>query len=134
MRLLSDLTSGDALDVLAEITEPAMNIMQDEALMETLKNKNGGKLTVAQAKMVGANKIVEIVAVIAKSHKKDLFALFAPFFEQSAKQLEKMKFLEFAKGISGIAKDKEFIDFLSCLQADTSQKTSTVPLQDLTAK
>lgn len=72
MRKLSEIKGEEALDVLAEIIEPAAEIFTDEAVKKALTE--------------GKNKL-EAVKVVLKNHKKAVIAVLAAIDGKTVEQM-----------------------------------------------
>ncbi len=118
MKILSDFNTGEALDVLAQITQPFLNIVSDPKIKSSLKSnlKTNSKVTAIELLQTRTTKIASILQVILKEKKEDLFAILSPFFEKTPEEIEKLSVFETFTGIEKLKNDKLLIDFLSSRQ------------------
>lgn len=90
MRKLSEIKGEEALDVLAEIIEPAAQIFTDENVKEALKSGSRIKAT----------------KIILKDHKKDILTLMATLEETPVEEY-KPTLLALPALIIGVLNDPE---------------------------
>ena len=109
---LSQLSTNEALDVLAEITPYITDIMSDEALLAELKNTIGGKeLSTAEVVAFGANKISKIINILLKQNKKAVYGIIAALNKKTPDEIANQNFIATGKQIREIVKDRELWDF-----------------------
>lgn len=115
---LSDFENEEALDVLADIIEPAAEIFQDQKIVKVFRN-NG--------------KPIEAIRIMLKDHKKSVIEILAaldgvPVNEYHCNVLTlPVKLLE-------ILNDKELTSFFTLQAASTGQSSSGVPMGNTKAK
>lgn len=108
MKKLSEVKNEDALDLLADIIEPAAEIMADKKVQELVKAKNKGA----------------IIKALIKDHKKSIIEILATLDGVPVEEYEvnlftlPMKLLE-------ILNDKELVNFFT-LQATMEEQTSSI--------
>ena len=111
---LSQLSTNEALDVLAEITPYITDIMSDEALIAELKNTIGGKeLSTAEMVAFGANKISKIINILLKQNKRAVFGILAALNKKAPDEIAKQNFIATGNQIREIVKDRELWDFFT---------------------
>ena len=111
---LSQLSTDEACDVLAEITPYITDIMSDEALLTELKNTIGGKeLSTAEVFAFGANKISKIINILLKQNKKAVYGIIAALNKKSPDEIANQNFITTGKQIREIVKDRELWDFFT---------------------
>ena len=119
---LSQLSTDEALDVLAEITPYITDIMSDEALLEELKNTIGGKeLSTAEMVAFGANKISKIINILLKQNKRAVFGILAALNKKAPDEIANQNFIATSRQIREIGKDRELWDFFTSF-ARTEEK------------
>ena len=114
---LSELSTDRATDVLCELTPYITNILSDEALLSELRTAIDFKEanTLAEKMALTASKITNIVPILLKNRKSDVFGILGALNEKSVEEIAKQNFIKTMKQIKDIAKDKELLDFFkSC--------------------
>ena len=98
MRKLSDIKGEKALDVLAELIEPAAEIFADPEIERVMKRKRSKKLDVAK--------------VIIKNHKKAILHIMAVIDEEDPKEYSP-SLIDIPMKIIDILNDPAFSDFFA---------------------
>ena len=114
---LSELSTDRATDVLCELTPYITNILSDEALLSELRTAVDFKEanTLAEKMALTASKITNIIPILLKNRKSDVFGILGALNEKSVEEIAKQNFIKTMKQIKDIAKDKELLDFFkSC--------------------
>lgn len=114
---LSELSTDRATDVLCELTPYITNILSDEALLSELRTAVDFKEanTLAEKMALTAGKITNIIPILLKNRKSDVFGILGALNEKSVEEIAKQNFINTMKQIKDIAKDKELLDFFkSC--------------------
>ena len=114
---LSELSTDRATDVLCELTPYITNILSDEALLSELRTAIDFKEsnTLAEKMALTASKITNIIPILLKNRKSDVFGILGALNEKSVEEIAKQNFIKTMKQIKDIAKDKELLDFFkSC--------------------
>ncbi len=114
---LSELSTDRATDVLCELTPYITNILSDEALLSELRTAVDFKdaNTLAEKMALTAGKITNIIPILLKNRKSDVFGILGALNEKSVEEIAKQNFIKTMKQIKDIAKDKELLDFFkSC--------------------
>ena len=114
---LSELSTDRATDVLCELTPYITNILSDEALLSELRTAIDFKEsnTLAEKMALTASKITNIIPILLKNRKSDMFGILGVLNEKSVEEIAKQNFIKTMKQIKDIAKDKELLDFFkSC--------------------
>lgn len=119
---LSQVSTDKATDVLCEIAPYATNIFSDEDLMEELKGALDMKdaNTMAEKIAIVSGKLSNIVSILLKKRKEDLFGIVGALNDKTAEEVCKQNFLVTMKQIKDISKDKELVDFFKSW-ADTEE-------------
>ena len=119
---LSRVSTDKAADVLCEIAPYAINIFSDEELMEELKSALDMKdaNTMAEKIAIISGKLSNIVSILLKKRKADLFGIVGALNDKTAEEVGKQNFLVTMKQIRDISKDKELVDFFKSW-ADTEE-------------
>lgn len=119
---LSQLSTDEASDVLAEITPYITDIMSDETLLGELKNTISGKeLSIAEVYAFGANKISKIINILLKQNRRAVYGIIAALNKKSPDEIGKQNFIATGKQIREIVKDRELWDFFTSF-ARTEEK------------
>lgn len=96
MRKLSEYVGEDALDLLAELIEPAIHIMQDEELQSRFGQEN---VVVA-----------DIASLVVKRYKKDILKILTLLSEEADYNPNIFVLL---KDVIDLFNDEELIDFFN---------------------
>lgn len=130
---LSQIPTGQAKDVLIQVTALTSNITDDKELMDIIGkvmdfdglNKRG-----VQAVMLG--KYSAFVSGLLKRHWEDLRGILAALNAKSAEEIEAQPIHETMRQINELRDDKELFDFFSSLtrrgKTGQSAPSVTVPL------
>lgn len=115
---LSQLTTDKALDVLCEITPYVSNIVTDEKLMDSIgKSVKREGMTKAGIMLLGAEKLTNIVPVVMKTHRTDVYGIVAALNGTDPEEIAGQNILKTSMQIRDICKDKELLDFFrSCVE------------------
>lgn len=109
---LSELTTERALDLLCELTPYIANITADKALLDELGKKFDSKgKSIAELYVFAAHKCAQIVPLLLKDHRADVFGLLAVLNETTVDKIAKQNAMETIKQVCEAFKDKEFLDF-----------------------
>ena len=109
---LSELSTERAADVLCEVTPYIANITGDKALLDELAIKFDSKgKSVAELYTFSAHKDAQLVPILLKDHRADVFGVLAALNETTAEQIGKQKVMETIKQVGELFRDKELLDF-----------------------
>lgn len=111
---ISQISTEKAADVLCEISTYIVNITLDQRLVDELKSiavPNGEQLTVAQVAVIGAEKITNIVPLLLKDHKRDVFGILAAINGKTIEEIASQTFINTLAQIKDAAQDQDLIDF-----------------------
>ena len=109
---LSELSTDRAADVLCEVTPYIANITGDNALLDELAIKFDSKgKSVAELYTFSAHKYAQLVPILLKDHRADVFGVLAALNETTAEQIGKQKVMETIKQVGELFRDKELLDF-----------------------
>lgn len=111
---LSDLTTGQAADVLLQITPAVANIAKDQKAIDAIgrvadfdnMNKRG-------VQMVVTDRYASFVTVLLRDHRPDVFTILAAVNLSTPEAIESQKITETFRQINEIRDDKELVDFLA---------------------
>lgn len=121
---LSDFSTERAVDVLCELVPYVNSITLDEELLGTLKKKlnpGGESLNKAAMLTLGAQRLAEIVPIIFKKHKEDVFGILAALNGKTAEEIAKQNIIKTMLMIREAVKDEELVAFFtSCAERDES--------------
>lgn len=121
---ISEFSTDKALDMLCELTPYIDNILVDEKLLKTLKEKVKLPKDATRTDLlkVGADKVNKIVPILLKEKRADVLGILAVLNETTAEEIGKQNVLVTAKQIRDAVKDKDLIDFFrSCVGAKGSE-------------
>lgn len=117
---ISEFSTDKALDVLCELTPHIDNILVDEKLLNTLKEKVKPPKNATRADLlrIGADKVNKIAPILLKEKRADILGILAVLNETTAEEIGRQNVLITAKQIRDAVKDKDLIDFFkSCVDA-----------------
>ena len=119
---LSQLSTERATDVLCELTPYIANIVEDSALMESLRDAIDAEKVKTKAELIaiGAGKATRLVPIILKNRRSDVYGILAVLNEKSAEEIAKQNLLVTMRQIKDVSKDKELVDFFKSW-ADTEE-------------
>lgn len=126
---ISQLSTGQAKDVLIQVTALVSNITDDKPLMDIIglvMDFDGMNSTGVKGKLLG--KWSAFVSELLKSHWPDVRGILSALNNKSVEEVEAQSLLETMRQITDLRDDKELIDFLSSLtgRAKTAQSTPSV--------
>lgn len=112
MRIFSELSTDEALEVVLQIAQPITNLIDDEALVKEMqKAMPKGKTTRIAMQRFGLAKIVKLLNIALKQHREDVYAILAPFNGLTVEEIGKQNFLITCKQVYVLVNDKGFVDF-----------------------
>ena len=114
---LSELDTARAADVLCEISVYALAILSDEELMGTLKARaeESGVHTRAELMAYGIEKLSQLLPLLLKKHKADVFGILAALQGCPRSEIERQNVFKTMRQVREIAKDEELVTFFkSC--------------------
>lgn len=115
---LSEMTTERSFDVICEITPYLGNIVDDKALMESLKKTVNLGQEASQMAVItaGVAKVNKIIPIVLKGHKVDVYGILSVVFDTSVEAISKQNILKTMLMIRDVVKDKDLIDFFgSCV-------------------
>jgi hypothetical protein len=121
---LSKITTDRAMDVLCEITPNVANIVTDEELMAELKKAVDPNDVETKAGLLakGVERVANIVPIILKKRKFDMFGILAALNEKTIEEIGKQNILVTMAQVRDIVKDKDLMDFFkSCVGSEGSE-------------
>lgn len=112
MRIFSELSTDEALEVVLQIAHPITNLIDDEALVKEMqKAMPKGETTSIAMQRFALAKIVKLLNVALKQHREDVYAILAPFNGLTVEEIGKQNFLITCKQVADLLNDKGFVDF-----------------------
>ncbi len=112
MRIFSELSTDEALEVVLQIAQPITNLIEDEALVKEMQETMPkGETTIIAMKRFGLAKIVKMLNIALKQHREDVYAILAPFNGLTVEEIGKQNFLITCKQAACLLDDKGFVDF-----------------------
>lgn len=119
---ISELTTERAADVLCEVSIYALNILSDKELLASLRMQlegTDGDSTKAELIAVASEKIAELIPLLLKKHKDDVFGIVAAVNGLTLEQVRQQKIIKTMTAIKEMAQDKDLIDFFrSCVSPE----------------
>ena len=123
MRIFSELSTDEALEVVLQIAQPITNLIDDEALVKEMqKAMPKGETTRIAMQRFGLAKIVKLLNIALKQHREDVYAILAPFNGLTAEEIGKQNFLITCKQAADLLNDKGFVDFFKSYLAGGQNK------------
>lgn len=112
MRIFSELSTDEALEVVVQIAQPITNLIDDEALVKEMqKTMPKGETTRIAMQRFGLAKIVKLLNIALKQHREDVYEILAPFNGLTVEEIGKQNFLVTCKQVADLLNDKGFVDF-----------------------
>ena len=121
---ISQLSTDRAMDVLCEIATPVTNIMTDEELIKELKSAVDFEKANTMAEKIAliTGQFTNILPLILKKRKADLFSILASLNEKTIEEIGSQNVIKTMSQVKDIAKDKELLDFFkSCTGTEESE-------------
>lgn len=119
---ISELTTERAADVLCEVSIYALNVLSDKELLASLRMQlegTDGDRTKAELIAIASEKIAELVPLLLKKHKDDVFGIVAAVNGLTLEQVRQQKIIKTMNAIKEMAQDKDLIDFFrSCVPTE----------------
>lgn len=119
---ISELTTERASDVLCEVSIYALNILSDKELLASLRMQlegTDGDRTKAEMIAIASEKVAELVPLLLKKHKDDVFGIVAAVNGLTLEQVRQQKIIKTMNAIKEMAQDKDLIDFFkSCVSTE----------------
>nr|DAN08394.1 MAG TPA: hypothetical protein [Caudoviricetes sp.] len=119
---ISELTTERAADVLCEVSIYALNILSDKELLASLRMQlegTDGDRTKAELIAIASEKIAELIPLLLKKHKDDVFGIVAAVNGLTLEQVRQQKIIKTMSAIKEMAQDKDLIDFFkSCVSTE----------------
>lgn len=112
MRIFSELSTDEALEVVLQIAQPITNLIDDKELVKEMqKTMPKGEATRIAMQRFGLAKIVKLLNIALKQHREDVYAILAPFNGLTVEEIGKQNFLITCKQAADLLNDKGFVDF-----------------------
>ena len=112
MRIFSELSTDEALEVVLQIAQPITNLIDDKTLVKEMqKTMPKGETTQIAMQRFGLAKIVKLLNITLKQHREDVYAILAPFNGLTVEEIGKQNFLITCKQVADLLNDKGFVDF-----------------------
>lgn len=119
---ISELTTERAADVLCEVSIYALNILSDKELLASLRMQlegTDGDRTKAEMIAIASEKVAELVPLLLKKHKDDVFGIVAAVNGLTLEQVRQQKIIKTMNAVKEMAQDKDLIDFFkSCVSTE----------------
>lgn len=110
---LSALSTDQALDVLCELTPYISNIASDETVVSAVGKvvDGGGELNTYGYALLLAERMGEIIQVLLKTHRPDVYGILAVLNEKSTEEIAAQPVKETLRQIREVFQDTEFLSF-----------------------
>lgn len=119
---ISELTTERAADVLCEVSIYALNVLSDKELIASLRMQlegTDGDRTKAEMIAIASEKVAELIPLLLKKHKDDVFGIVAAVNGLTLEQVRQQKIIKTMTAIKEMAQDKDLIDFFkSCVSTE----------------
>lgn len=119
---ISELTTERAADVLCEVSIYVLNILSDKELIASLRMQldgTDGDRTKAEMIAIASEKVAELIPLLLKKHKHDVFGIVAAVNGLTLEQVRQQKIIKTMSAIKEMAQDKDLIDFFkSCVSTE----------------
>lgn len=119
---ISELTTERAADVLCEVSIYALNILSDKELLASLRMQlegTDGDRTKAEMIAIASEKVAELIPLLLKKHKDDVFGIVAAVNGLTLEQVRQQKIIKTMTAIKEMAQDKDLIGFFkSCVSTE----------------
>lgn len=113
----SQLNTDQAADVLCELTPYIANITGDKKLLDELAKKFDMKgKSAAELYVFAAQKLANILPVVLKDHKEDIFSILAVLNDTTPEAVSKQSVFTTIKQARDVLADKELLSFFKSLQ------------------
>lgn len=125
---LSELSTDRALDVLCELTPYVSNVASDEALVSAVGKvvKPKDETNVYGAGLMLMERMGEIVPLLLKTHRPDVYGILSVLNEKSAAEIAAQPVGETVRQIKDVFCDSELLDFFKS-SARQAQKEPSAP-------
>lgn len=122
---IAEFTTDEGLDVLCEITTPLGNIVNDQALVKALQNKTEKGLSEAEYMLKGTQMISEIIPVVLKTHRDDLYHILGALNKKSVEEIGSQSIIETVNQIKELMGDKDLQSFFKRSDSMGKKKSPT---------
>lgn len=118
---ISNLGTDRALDVLCELTPYVSNIATDQQVIDTAGkminavDSDGEALNKYGMYLLFMERISEIVPLLFKTHRADVYGILSIFNEMSVEEIKTQNLLVTMEQAREVFRDKEFLDFFRSL-------------------
>jgi len=121
---LSELSTDNALNALCELTPYISGIASDEAVVNAAGKviDTGENLNMYGKFLILAERIGEIVPVLLKTHRTDVYGILSVMNEKSTEEIAAQNILETLRQVREVFRDRELVDFFrSCVRREPSE-------------
>ena len=113
---LSEFSTDEAINVICEITPYVANITSDKRLLDGIKSGINQSDNMADMYVQVASKISDIIPILLRDHKMDVFGVLAAINRTSVDSILSQKLVVTMKQIKDAVMDGELVDFFKSLQ------------------
>ena len=112
---LSELSTDQALDALCELTPYVSNIVSDEAMVGVVGKVIEGAetLNVFGKALVLAERIGEIVPVLLKTHRPDIYGILSVVNQKEQKEIAAQPAAETIRQVRELFGDRDLLNFFA---------------------
>ena len=115
---ISQMTTGQATDVLCKITPPMTRLLADERAIPMIQNVlDAGKSDKAMEAITAV--LMKVVPYLLKDHKEDIFEIIGGLNGKTAAQIDKQNVLKTMQMVKDSV-DQELIDFFKSSGTQTN--------------
>lgn len=128
---LSELSTDQALDALCELTPYVSNIVSDEKMVDVVGKviENAETLNVFGKALVLTERIGEIVPVLLKTHRPDIYGILSVVNQKEQREIAAQPAAETIRQVRELFGDRDLLAFFtsSARQAQNEQSAPSAP-------
>lgn len=123
---LSELSTDRALDTLCELTPYISNVVSDESVLSIVGKviDFGEDMNLYGKGLMLVERIGEIVPVLLKAHRDDLYNILSVMNERPASEIAGQKLMETMRQVRELLQDEEFLSFFKSSAQQAQSKPS----------
>lgn len=122
---IAEFSTDEGLDVLCEITTPLGNIVNDKDLTKALQNKIDKNATEAEYMLKGTQMISEIIPVVLKTHRDDLYHILGALNKKPVEEIGSQSIIETVNQVKELMGDKDLQSFFKRSDSTGKKKSPT---------
>lgn len=124
---LSELSTDRGLDVMCELSPLIYNITNDMEVIKAVgKVVNPGMpITVYGDYMLIANRAIECLPLLLKTHRPDVYGILSVMNERPVQEIAAQKLTETIRQVKELLQDEEFVSFFkSSVQQEQTEQSA----------